>query len=180
MWNRFTSCFRIVSIYVILYLKIVCILIFKFIGNFRKNFSNTCYHVFAHIFISILLENKTWHLLLFELNSVNKVTKVSTLAPDRSVIILARHSPIVTYFDLNSFIFLQFLFVLLIRNHLLFLGNLQIRVKLLKCFDLTFHCLNVLLVFKSDLNNRLVFKLRIIWILINQIFNNLLELIRLI
>lgn len=148
LWNWFSFCFGIMCIDIILQLKVVSIVFFKLVCDLWKELSNSTYHVFPHVFNSVLLKNLTWHLLLFILHSMNEVTKVTSLTPNRSMIVFARHSSIIAHFYLNLLVFLLFFLQFFLVCDLLFFN-----LDFLKLADLVFEFLQVLLDFKSKRNN---------------------------
>ena len=141
--NWLSSCFRVMSVYVVLKHEVVRILLFKIFSDFRKNLTNAFQHVLAHVFDSVLLENLSGHLLLLILHSMYKMAKVASLTPNRSMIILAWHRPIISNLNLHFFIFPMFFIHLFLISSLLLLG-----ITFLKCFDLSFNFRQILRYFE--------------------------------
>ena len=139
---------RVMAIDVMLELMKVRLVLLKLFCSLWLDFSDTIKHVLSHILMSILLENFSWKLLLFVLNSVDKVAVITSVASHWPVVVLTWNSSVVPNFDLLSINFL------LLLQLLCFLVN--------QILNLTFDLLNILLVLKPNLNEGLFGLLKVV------------------
>jgi len=95
-------------------LEEVYVLLLELFGNLWVHFFYGVHHVFAHVFVAILLEDFARELLAFILYSVNKVAEVASGAALRAMVVLARDCPVVSHLDLLLGLFLRELCVLLL------------------------------------------------------------------
>lgn len=163
-WHSLSSSLSIMIVYVILNHKVIRTRSIEFFSLSWIDFFDGIYHVFTHIFISVLLKNQSWNLLFFILNRMNKMTEISSRTSLHSMIILARNRPVITNFNLNFFSFFL--------KSLNFFSLLRFLIKIFKLLNLSPDSLNVLLVFKTNLYYRQIFKL----LLINKIVDVLFKL----
>ena len=88
--------------------EVVRVLFHKVFGSGAVDFSDGIKHVFAHVFVSVLLKHFPGKRLFLILNSMYKMTKITPLTSLRAMIIFARHSSIIANFNNLIFNFLLF------------------------------------------------------------------------